>query len=260
MNKLFVYVDPGFIGPLGHYETLATNIHNYCDLNDIEIKHYVYRSCAKSEVERFNLINIFDDIAAINSFIDEKEYKHRINSFNAGIIKICEDISNIHARYDKIDLFLYTGHPYYIQIILTNIIKYKLKKVKLHLTLFYLDEYFCREVKVSSYLHLLEETSNQINRSTQLGYVVNINSDSINTINIYQPYFLNKINLLPIPLHCLPLDNNYRKKTEENCNVLYFGYCTKKHGADLIYKLINNMCFNEINYTLCLKETIHIKN
>ncbi len=262
MKKLFVYIDPGFLSERGHYRNFAKQIHTYIDNNnDLEIMHFVNKNVDKEDVEGYKLKPIFDHIAYIDDNFEDSRLKTILTSFKKYLTDIFKNIKLQENKYDQVIFYMYTSHPHYIKIFALLNQKFRIKNIEIHLVLFYLNNAFCERKKDDRYLNLLNDT-NQTLADHDLKNQIYLHIDSDRAIEMYQPYFSNKINALPIPLNYrteIATKNNTVSKKNEKVSIGYFGYPTNKHGFHLFYDLYTQLKDNK-NFSFIVRANKHLSD
>lgn len=262
MKNLFVYLDPGFLSQRGHYRNFAKQIHAYVDNdNDLEIMHFVNKNVDKEDIEKYKLTPIFDHIAYVDDDFEDSYLKVILTSFKKHLTDIFKKIKLQENKYDQVIFYMYTSHPHYIKIFALLNQKFRIKNIEIHLVLFYLNNAFCEGKKDNQYLNLLNDT-NQTLANHDLKNQIYLHIDSDRAIEMYQPYFSNKINALPIPLNYrteIATKNNTISKKNEKVSIGYFGYPTNKHGFHLFYDLYTQL--KEIkNFSFIVRANRHLSD
>lgn len=262
MKSLFVYIDPGFLSQRGHYRNFTKQIHTYVgNNNDLEIMHYVNKNVDKEDIRQYGLNPIFEHIAYIDDNFEDSRLKTILNSFKKHLTDIFKNIKLQENKYDQIIFYMYTSHPHYIKIFTLLNEKYRIKNIEIHLVLFYLNNAFCEGKKDDQYLNLLHNT-NQILINHDLKNEINLHIDSDRAIKIYQPYFSNNINALPIPLNYrtnMKMKDNKIPRMNKVISIGYFGYPTNKHGFHLFYDLYKQLK-NDKTFTFIVRANKHLSD
>ncbi len=262
MKNLFVYLDPGFLSQRGHYRNFAKQIHTYVDNdNDLEIMHFVNKNVDKEDIEKYKLNPIFDHIAYIDDQFEDSRLKIILTSFKKHLTDIFKKIKLQENKYDQIIFYMYTSHPHYIKIFALLNQEFRIKNIEIHLVLFYLNNAFCEGNKDSQYLNLLNNTDQTL-ADHDLKNKIYLHIDSDRAIEIYQPYFSNKINALPIPLNYrtkMEIKDNKVSRKNEKISLGYFGYPTNKHGFHLFYDLYTQIKDNK-KFSFIVRANRHLSD
>lgn len=246
MKDLLVYIDPGYLNEGGHYQNFSQNIHIYCENHNIDLKHFVGRDIADQ-----HMTSLFEYKGYVLSTRKVSYDSREVKAFTKHIETIFKGIKRISYRYRTIIFYMYTAHPYHLQILAELSKKYSISNSRVHAVLFYLDNNMIAGKPSKEYLDILKNTNRAIDKNESFF----LHMDSHLSINIYQPYFTKQITLLPFPLFSEKQmkELNYTPRSQKNREKTHIGYCgylTHKHGFEKIFELIKRLSPNQYKFSL----------
>lgn len=238
-TQVLVYLDPGFIGDIGHYANFARNIHREAGRRGMAVHHYVNHEVTDGLVREFGLTKTFRYKAILRDPLPGEVYdpemessnREALGDFEAGLRSILRRLVSGDHSGARITLFMYTCHPLHLPIIakLINSADGAALNISAHCALFYLNQAFCRNEPVPAYDRLLEEVSASI-ESRDPGKKLHLYADSARTINMYRFRFGREMTLLPIPLDGTGATAADRHDDRREVVIGWFGYTHEKQG------------------------------
>jgi glycosyltransferase involved in cell wall biosynthesis len=273
--QLLIYIDPGFLEDVGHYQNFANNIQFEAGKRGVALWHCVNRDVNQDVVRRLSLMPVFNYKAVLRDKyrvvgkareatvglrqrlisgykLQAITNKQILRSFSKTLREILNEAKM--ANYKDVYLYMYTSHPLYIPVFASQVNAPELASMNLtaHLDLFYLNRDFCNGFSVPGYERLLRRVSKELVTSDS-GCKVHLYSDSNRVIRIFQPFFERSIKPIPIPL----IKNSTVKASGEDARaqkkvVGFFGYAHKKQGYHLVSQLYRRLVscsqYNDVHF------------
>jgi FkbM family methyltransferase len=252
-DELFVYLDPGYTGGIGHYRNFAEKIHRYAIHNGIRIKHYVNKNISFEDKKRFDLQPVFNFNAKIDeNDISYNEIEKRLDDFKQNIEVIFSKIKQVEDSYRKITVYMYTCHCFHIDLLTTLYERFGFVSVELHLVILQLNSSIINGEKNK----IVEECLRRIDIASMHPDIY-IYMDSNRAASFYQQFFKKKIDSLPIPLHHeKELKESSKMIQDTRQTISFFGYAEYKYGFHLFYEVYQYFS-TYFKYIIRLNNKIH---
>ncbi|MCB2214752.1 glycosyltransferase [Desulfofustis glycolicus] len=261
-KELFIFIDPGYLDGIGHYENYGTQLRLEANRRGVEFWHMVNRSVPNDIASIHNLTPLFIRPAFLGAVLQHPdELDFAITAFASKLHLVCRRIISEGLQNRRIVLFMYTGHPAYLPSlveVLNDPLFHDLN-ISCYFNLFYVDNGFARKVDCAGYIKTLSFLGLELEKR-DLGQKIFLCADSERIRNIYEPYFERPISLIPIPLtQGKPVEvSEEERKLTSQVIIGFLGYTHVKQGYPFICRLYYDLlCSTDlINVKLCVRHNI----
>lgn len=245
-KELLIFIDPGYLDGIGHYENYGLQLRLEAQHRGVKFWHVVNRSVPGDKVAANGLTPLFLRPAFLGSvFHQPDELDFAITAFASKLHLVCRRMIKEGLQDHRITLFMYTGHPAYLQTIadVLNDALFQKLDIRFYFNLFYVDNGFARKMGCAGYLQTLSSLGQELERRDP-GQKISLCADSERIRNVYDPYFNRPFSLIPIPLTS---GKPAAALTEEGAQpqspvtIGFLGYTHGKQGYPFIRRLYHDL-------------------
>ncbi|MBD3391257.1 MAG: methyltransferase domain-containing protein [Chitinivibrionales bacterium] len=260
-KELFVYLDPGFLNELGHYENYARALREEACRRGLEMLHFVNREASADVLTEFGAERMFVYLACIDDHpAHRRDAETALVAFAAKLHAILRRVVERGYGNARITMFMYTAHPLYFSVVAEalNDPAFKDLDIRAYLSLFYVNNRFCLNIDCPDYVKDLHAISTQLERFDP-GHKVVLCCDSPRTIERYAPYFRRPLHLIPIPLARGDYPGRAPGGSRDGIRLGFCGYTLPKQGYPFARALYERLVADPAcrHVTFSVRHNIH---
>lgn len=262
-NEQLIFVDPGYLPDIGHYQNYASALRQAVEARGIHFSHYVNMAVPEAHAKTLKLERWFPCRATMSdaAFSDKNRSRFFIDSFAARLTTILRKHFRTAVASGPITLFMYTGHPRLLTAIaeVMNAEEFKCRDIRFQFNLFYVSNAFALKTGDEGHARLLADISDALENSDPTGRV-RLFADSSRIINIYGRHFRRPMTLLPIPLGFHVSNIGTQGPPDRMIRLGYLGYTQPKQGYPYIRRLYHDILANPDQDKVVLKVRHNVFN